>query len=501
MTAQSSLSTPYTVRSWLASYPKEVALLDKFEVELRLGRLSTSSKSQSQNRGPSSSSSSSSPDELSTTFGGIASRDRRQVTVRTVNLLRTLIGNTKWKNAAQLMILLRGIGQDLHAAGGAKEPAIANIVRRIMCAVRVEVNTAEANDPQNTADSASASGEESKGIEPIDENSATAKRSHKASSQRQMIPPKKPPTQGGRTMSRNLSLSSMLWAHPQHLNTSGKIGTANANASSASGRSKRSDSFNSVDPSSDPLQNLSNENDGDYPPSFYVHRPHFRPAVMEAIQEIMLDLEDIHTNIDEQGADHIHAGEVILTYSRSKTVESFLKATAKKRKFQVIVCEGAPHFGGHKMAKSLAAAGIDTTVIHDSAAFSIMARVNKVLLPAQAVMANGGLIAPSGSHMVALAAAHNSVPLVCLTGMFKLCPMYPHEGQDTLQDLVSPSNVIDYAEMSDQCKDKVEFVNPVHDYIPPNLINLYVTNIGAFQPSYIYRLLAEYYHNDDWDSF
>ena len=38
------------------------------------------------------------------------------------------------------------------------------------------------------------------------------------------------------------------------------------------------------------------------------------------------------------------------------------------------------------MAKSLAEAGIDTTVIHDAATFAIMARVNKVLLPAHAVL-------------------------------------------------------------------------------------------------------------------
>jgi translation initiation factor eIF-2B subunit beta len=79
--------------------------------------------------------------------------------------------------------------------------------------------------------------------------------------------------------------------------------------------------------------------------------------------------------------------------------------------------------------------------------------------------------------------------------------MYPHEGQDTLQDLVSPSSVIEYAEMSDQMMSKVELINAVHDYIKPDLVNLYVTNIGAFQPSYIYRLLAEYYSSDDWGSF
>lgn len=69
------------------------------------------------------------------------------------------------------------------------------------------------------------------------------------------------------------------------------------------------------------------------------------------------------------------------------------------------------------MAKSLADSGIDTCVIHDSAIFCMMARVNKVILPAHAVLANGGLIAPSGCNMVVLGASQNSVPVVCLTGM------------------------------------------------------------------------------------
>ena len=220
------------------------------------------------------------------------------------------------------------------------------------------------------------------------------------------------------------------------------------------------------------------------------------------VDEILSDLEDMHKNINEQAVNHIHSGEIILTSGRSRSVELFLKAAAaKKRDFQVIVCEGAPHNAGHDMALALAEAGIDTTVIFDSAVFGVMARVNKVLLPAHAVLANGGLIASSGCNLVALAARHNSVPVVCTTGMFKLCPMFPHEGQDTLNDLVSPSSVIDYAEVNKLGWRDVEFVNPVHDYIKPEYINLYIMDGGSFQPSFIYRLLAEHYHSDDWASF
>ena len=343
------------------------------------------------------------------------------------------------------MNILRGLGKDLHAAGGFREPAIGNVVRRVMGAVREEAASHE-----------------------------TQKQSSQVAQQ---------------ASSRNPSLSSMLWALPHH--------TTVKRSPHAHNRKMRGDSISSA-----ASENYT-ASDGHlleaFPQFFHANKPELKTNVMEVIQEVKDELEDLHKNINEQAPNHIHADEVIMTYARSKTVELFLKAAAaKKRNFQVIICEGAPHFGGHVMAKSLASAGIDTTVINDSAAFAIMARVNKVLLPAHAVLANGGLIAPSGSHLVSLAAKQNSVPVVTITGIFKLCPIFPHEGQDTLNDLISPSSVVN---IEDSEYENVEFVNPVHDYIPPQLVELYITNVGCFQPSYIYRILAEYYHMDDWESF
>ncbi len=221
-----------------------------------------------------------------------------------------------------------------------------------------------------------------------------------------------------------------------------------------------------------------------------------------AVDEIVNELEDLYKNINEQVVNHIHSGEIILTSGRSKTVELFLKAAAaKKLDFQVIICEGAPGNSGHSMAKVLADAGLDVTLINDSAVFAVMARVNKVILPAHAVLANGSLMTPSGGNLVALAAKHNSVPVVCTTGLFKLCPTFPHEGQDTMNDLLSPSSVMEYAEVQAKLLEDIEFVNPLHDIIKPEHVDLFITNVGSFQPSFLYRLLAEYYHSDDWDCF
>jgi hypothetical protein len=84
---------------------------------------------------------------------------------------------------------------------------------------------------------------------------------------------------------------------------------------------------------------------------------------------------------------------------------------------QVVVAEGAPKLEGLTMARHLTDTGIPTLVIPDACTFALMARVNKVLVGAQAVLATGGIIAQSGSRLVALAAKHHRVPFVVVTGV------------------------------------------------------------------------------------
>lgn len=40
--------------------------------------------------------------------------------------------------------------------------------------------------------------------------------------------------------------------------------------------------------------------------------------------------------------------------------------------------------------------------------------------------------------------------------------------------------------------------NPALDYIPPHLISLFITDTGGYTPSYVYRLLTEYYSREDY---
>ncbi|NP_001311704.1 translation initiation factor eIF-2B subunit beta-like isoform X1 [Nicotiana tabacum] len=228
--------------------------------------------------------------------------------------------------------------------------------------------------------------------------------------------------------------------------------------------------------------------------------------IIEAVNELIQDIATCHEQIAEQAVEHIHHNEVILTLGNSRTVMEFLcAAKEKKRSFRVFVAEGAPRYQGHALAKELVARGLQTTVITDSAIFAMISRVNMVVVGAHAVMANGGVIAPVGMNMVALAAQRHAVPFVVLAGTHKLCPLYPHNPEVLLNELKSPAELLDFGEFSD-CLDfgsssgspLLHVVNPAFDYVPPNLVSLFITDTGGHNPSYMYRLIADYYSADDF---
>ncbi|XP_069771972.1 translation initiation factor eIF2B subunit beta [Narcine bancroftii] len=222
--------------------------------------------------------------------------------------------------------------------------------------------------------------------------------------------------------------------------------------------------------------------------------PPLRANVIEAINELLTELEGSMDSISMQALEHIHSNEVIMTLGWSPTVQAFLEEAARKRTFHVIVAECAPYCQGHEMATALSAVGIETTVITDAAIFAVMSRVNKVIIGTKTILANGGLRAVNGAHTLALAARHHSTPLIVCAAMCKLCPQFPNE-ENTVHKFVSPQEVLPFTEGEILCK--VSAHCPVFDYVPPELITLFISNIGGNAPSYIYRLMSELYNPDD----
>lgn len=242
--------------------------------------------------------------------------------------------------------------------------------------------------------------------------------------------------------------------------------------------------------------------------------------ILEGIeQELMNELELSSRSIAHQATDYVQSDEIILTLGKSKVIESFLRHAASgsktgKRNFNVIVVELAPFYSGREMAKSLNKSGISTLIIPDSAVFAIMSRVNKVIIGTHSMMANGGIKAAASSHSIALAAKHFSVPLIVCCPMYKLTPEYlvSHDAAAFKQfshlhaafpEPYTPGAGDRPSELADLPADPassglVESLHSTFDYVPPELITLFVSNIGGNSPSYVYQLLNELYCKSDY---
>lgn len=219
-----------------------------------------------------------------------------------------------------------------------------------------------------------------------------------------------------------------------------------------------------------------------------------RAEFIEGIDEISDELHQADDQIASYALEHIHSNEIILTHTSSITVQKFLLKAAAKRKFTVIHTEAFPNnheathaivTGNHQeiyeedlrpeqFHKPLTAAGITVILIPDSAVFAIMSRVNKVILGTHAVLADGGLVAAVGAKTIAKAATMHRTPVVVLSEIYKLSPMYPFDF-DALIEYGDASKFIDYED--GDLVDKVHIENPLYDYVPAELIDLYITNL------------------------
>ena len=240
-----------------------------------------------------------------------------------------------------------------------------------------------------------------------------------------------------------------------------------------------------------------------------------RAELIEGISEIIDELDQSDEQIANYASEHIHPNEVILTYSSSTTVQRFLLKAASKRKFTVIHAEAYPnnHHRTHALVtgnldqneddlpadifqKPLTAAGITVILIPDSAIFAVMSTVNKVIIGTHAILANGALMAAAGMKVVVKAAKVHQTPVIVLSGTYKLSPKYPYD-PDMFLEFGDSSKIL--SKRDGEVLDKVEVENPIFDFVPPDMIDLYITNLGGHAPSYLYRIIKDQYWEEDAD--
>lgn len=422
----------------------------------------------------------------------------------TSEVVRAMLGSCKFQNTDMMMKSVRALGRELMAASPA-ELVIGNIIRRVLYIIREEysqklravenVGIAPPN-PGSRRGPTSSRGSDVQGGEKRDRSaSATSSTSVEEAATRAL---NQAAVEEGGIFADQIDI--------EHYEDSLAVDTS---IHMSSGRSiaspvKRVDSLavlslaDYADPAQQPsLGSVLGQHSSTEKLDFQLSFPDMRQSVIGSINELNDELDNINQTLSETAQEQIHEDECILTFGYSQPVESFLRAASRKRKFQVIIAEAEPSMSGHKLAHELSKqSNISVTIIPDSGVFALMARVNKVLFSPHAVLVDGGAICVAGNLMVAVAAKQYSVPVVGIAGTYKLTPLFSHTQDRVLNNLLCPCDAVKYDE-DGVCFDNVAVVIPASDYIPPELINLYVTNNGSHQPSYVYRLMSEYYHPKD----
>lgn len=224
----------------------------------------------------------------------------------------------------------------------------------------------------------------------------------------------------------------------------------------------------------------------------------FRSIIIQGIRDLIDEIQNVNEGIETMSADLIHDNEILLTPTpTSDTLLQFLIRARSKRKFTVLVTENYPNDikAAHIFAKKLCDNKIETIVIPDTTTFAVMSRVGKVILGTKSVFANGGCMANSGVANVVECAKEHKTPVLAVAGLYKLSPLYPFN-RDDLIEVGNSGKVLDYSDS--KLVDNVDVVtNPLDDYVSPEHIDIYITNIGGFAPSFIYRIVLDNYKVED----
>jgi len=118
-------------------------------------------------------------------------------------------------------------------------------------------------------------------------------------------------------------------------------------------------------------------------------------------------------------ADKIADGDVILTHSYSSTVGMALKAAHEKHQFQIITTRSGAGRIGERMVWEVAFTGIPVTFIDDTAMGLYVSQASKVMVGADRICADGGLVNGIGTYLLALAAGRAGVPFLVLCETLK----------------------------------------------------------------------------------
>jgi len=195
--------------------------------------------------------------------------------------------------------------------------------------------------------------------------------------------------------------------------------------------------------------------------------------------------------IGEIGSKRISDGEVILTHCNSTAALSvIITAHHQGKHIEVFATETRPKFQGHITAKILAKEGIPITLIPDSAVRYFMKDIDKVIVGADTVTANGAVVNKVGTSLIALAAHEARVRVFVAAETYKFSPATVL-GELVMIEERDPTEVVPPEYLYENSEVIVR--NPAFDVTPPEYIDAIITEKGIIPPQAAILILEEEY--------
>ena len=216
-----------------------------------------------------------------------------------------------------------------------------------------------------------------------------------------------------------------------------------------------------------------------------------KSSIMRKADELVRTSIRASAQIAGHAADLISDKDVILTHSYSSTVAMALIEAGKKHHIRVIISRSGPGRTGEKTACELGSAGIPLVFIDDTALGLYVSQAHKVLVGADRICADGGLVNGIGTYLLALAAKKAEVPFCVLCETLKFDPRLKStqvelEEKETAE-VIGPG--ILYGETTVK--------NPYFDITPFEFISGIITEDGLVKQkdlfAYLEKLTAGHY--------
>ena len=211
-----------------------------------------------------------------------------------------------------------------------------------------------------------------------------------------------------------------------------------------------------------------------------------RLAISKAGKLISDSLQAV-AQIAEHGSRLIADGDRIMTHSYSSTVVATLKeAFTKHKDVEVFITRSGAGRTGEITAQELGLYGMPLTFIDDAAMGLYISTVNKVMLGADRVCADGKVVNGIGTYQLALASEKANIPLYILCETLKFDPRLSSHEIDLEEK--EPSEVVEPGRLPPGIMIK----NPYFDITPLELVTAVVTENGLLTAeeviSYMQRL-------------